>query len=68
MRKRSYVMKFVRMFMDMPSWSRTLGIWSIKSSKGIAKLFRAAMKSLGSTNVESGLGSAIVSESHAAEE
>lgn len=35
-REGAYVIKFVRMFIDMPSWSRTLGIWSIKSSKGIA--------------------------------
>lgn len=53
--KWNYLIKSVRAWTDMPSWSNTFIRWFIKSLKDMAKLFRGAICSFGSRREGSGL-------------
>lgn len=53
--RKAYLIKLVRACKDIPSWSSTFIRWDMKSRKDIAKPFRGAINSLGSTMAGSGL-------------
>jgi hypothetical protein len=50
-----YLIKSVRAWTDIPSWSNTFIKWGIKSRKDMAKLFLGATNSFGSRSEGSGL-------------
>lgn len=54
-REVKYLIKSVRAWTDIPSWSNTFIRWGIKSAKDMAKLFLGATNSFGSRSEGSGL-------------